>query len=182
MRRHRQDDRGERGWLHKKGKTALLPGAIAAARVTFETCGGAHGWRSWATPPGKMLKFAYVVMVDYLDQNPNATAEDLFAYFIDYPHSIPPHDPRTGRIFANGPIAWDDAPIAVRAAYEAFRAVYRQLWQIVRSHDPTMAQALPWWPQPRLIHSADITQSPQGVEPTEASSAPRFSILDGGEQ
>jgi hypothetical protein len=182
MRQHPRDERGERASLHAKGKDAFLPAAIAAARAAFESCGGANGWRNWATPPGKMLKFAYVVMVEYLDRNPNAAAEDLFAYLMDYPSSIPPYDARAGRIFANGPIAWSDAPIAVRAAFEAFRATYRQLWQIVRSHDPKMAQALPWWPQPRLVHSAAITQSPHSVEPTEACSTPRFSILDGGEQ
>src|SRR5690349_9223091 len=124
------DARAKRGGadLHHIGKAAILPGAAAAARAVFEACGGAPGWRSWAVADGKVLRTIYELLAQFLDRYPDGTAQAMYVDLRAYPG------------FGTGP-GWDTAPVAVHAAYETFRSVYRHLWMLVRTHDERMAGA-----------------------------------------
>jgi hypothetical protein len=145
---------GARG-LHYFGSGIILDAATVAARAAFEVCDGkSTGWKSWLHPSGRMVKICHGLLVGYLDQEPNAPAEAMYAYLINFPcdgERIP---------FSNGnlwrdkdlPWRWNAAPGAVRAAYEAFRHVYLDLWLIARTHNDNMALALPPRPAPRLVH------------------------------
>jgi hypothetical protein len=141
-------DRGERFALHQMGKQHILP-AAASARAVFEACGGAEGWKSWIAPNGKMIKLALEVMGHFVDDHPDAPAEALYIYLTNYPASgMTPPDGRAGRIFDKRPVPWADAPMQVRGASEAFRAVYLQLWRMVCAHDEKMARRPPPRPLP----------------------------------
>lgn len=150
---------GVRG-LQYFGGQVIRGAAAEAARAVFEACDGkSTGWKSWVHPSGKMVKICYGLITGLLDQEPNAPVEAVYAYLINFPcdgDRIP---------FSNGnlwkdkdlPWTWEKAPGAVRAAYEAFRHVYLDLWLIARTHNENMAQALPARPAPRLVHRDGVT-------------------------
>lgn len=154
MNEQTKKDRGDRFALHNFGRQMTVPGAAAAARGVFDACGGAaggaEGWKSWLSPSGKMIKLSLSVMAQFLDDHPDAPAEALYQHLMRFPggDNYPQHNMWDGKT-----PAWDATPMPVRAAYEAFRSIYLQMWVVVRAHDAKMARALPPRPLPKLVHT-----------------------------
>jgi hypothetical protein len=148
--------------LYYFGGQILRDAAGVAARAVYETCDGATDWKSWVHPSGQMVKLSLEVMSKFLDQQPDASAEALYIYLMRFPggEKLPQHN-----IWAkHRRIAWSDTPLSVRAAYEAFRAVYLQMWVIARTHNENMAKALPPRPAPKLVHSSPMDRHPAGKD------------------
>lgn len=145
------------GWQRGRwsyNRDVFIDHAAKAAKAVFEACGGdASLWKSWTHPSGRMQRLAHQLAATALDENPNQSTYDLYTQIIHFPcngRNIPFSN---GNIWRDdGFIAWEDAPSAVQAAYDAFRAVYLQLWLSARTHDE--ATALPPRQGPRLVHDA----------------------------
>lgn len=152
--------------LRFHGSDILKDIAGAAGRGTFELCDGkACAWKGWVHPSGKMLKLCYILMAAFLDEQPNASAEELYLYMSHYPADGVRIPYSNGNMWHAEPAPWPTVPAAVRAAYEAYRLVYLQLWLIARTHHDAVAQALPLRPRPRLIEGGGtVVRLPAGEE------------------
>jgi hypothetical protein len=164
---------GARG-LHYFGGQMIAGAAAEAARAVFEACDGkSTGWKSWLHPSGRMIRTCYGLMTAYLDQRPNMGAAELFAYLLNFPCDGERIPYSNGNMWEDKtlPWSWEAAPGAVRAAYEAYRHVYLNLWVIARTHNEAMAQALAPRPAPRLISDTDEPEGGNVVRLPDADGA-----------
>jgi hypothetical protein len=144
---------GYRG-LHYFGGGVICDAAAAAARAAFEVCDGkSTSWKSWVHPSGRLVRLAQSMMMNFLDEHPNASSEQLYRYISHFPCDGDRIPFSSGNIWHVDPTPWEALPPAVRAAFEAYRHVYLELWLIARSHHEVVARAIPQRPRPQLVQS-----------------------------
>jgi len=97
------------------GRQHITPAAGAAARAVFLACGGAPGWAHWTTRHGQHVRVVLATYAGQLDDWPDAPASALYQVAVDLGWQAP------------DPPAWVDLPAAVRAAHNAFRAIYLEM-------------------------------------------------------
>jgi len=97
------------------GRQHITPAAGAAARAVFLSCGGAPGWSHWTTPRGEHVRVVLAAFAAEIDARPDAPAEALYMLAL----GLGWH--------GDAPAPWVELPASVRAAYNAFRAIYLEM-------------------------------------------------------
>lgn len=97
------------------GRQHITPAAGAAARAVFLACGGAPGWAHWTTRHGQHVRVVLATFAGQLEDWPDAPAEALYRLACDLGWQAP------------DPPAWAELPPAVRAAHNAFRAIWLEM-------------------------------------------------------